>query len=99
MLRGNRSMGGAIICHLSTKLSKEIMQRAKLRNRFLKNRTEEIDEIISEYSDVAQTLNSFFSSIVINLKIPEYTDNSSNSENIIDPIIKISLKYTNTLCT
>ena len=48
-------------------------------------------KIISEDSDVAQALNSFFSSIVTNLKISEYTDNNSNSENIADPI-KIILK-------
>ena len=55
----------------------------------------ENNKIISENSDVAQPLNYFFSSIVTNLKIPEYTDNSSNSENITDPIIKIILKYRN----
>ena len=48
-------------------------------------------KIISEDSDVAQALNSFFSSIVTNLKISEYTDNNSNSENIADQI-KIILK-------
>ena len=36
----------------------------------------ENNKIISENSDVAQPLNYFFSSIVTNLKIPEYTDNS-----------------------
>ena len=53
------------------------------------------DKIISEDSHVAQSLNSFFLSIVTNLKIPEYTDNNSNSENITDPKIKIILKYRN----
>ena len=55
----------------------------------------ENDKIISEDIDVAQSLNSFFSSIVTNLKIPEYTDNNSNSENITGQIIKIILKYRN----
>ena len=134
-------------------LSKEIMKRTKLRNKFLKDRTEENrsryasqrnycvsllkktkkeyfgnlneknvcdnktfcktvkpflsdkivskeqitlvenNEIISEDSDVAQTLNSFFSNIVTNLKIPAYADSNSNLENVSDPIIKLILKY------
>ena len=40
------------------------------------------DKIISEDSDVAQSLNSFFTSIVTKLKIPEYTDKYPNSGNI-----------------
>ena len=32
------------------------------------------DFLCSEDSDVAQYLNSFFSSTITNLKIPEYTD-------------------------
>ena len=36
----------------------------------------ENDKIILKDIDVAQSLNSFFSSIVTNLKIPEYTDNT-----------------------
>ena len=55
----------------------------------------ENDKIISEDNDVAQSLNSFFSSIVTYLKIPEYTDNNFNSENITDPIITIILKCRN----
>ena len=55
------------------------------------------DKIISEDSDVAQSLNSFFTSIVTKLKIPEYTDKYPNSENITDPIRKITLKYRNHL--
>ena len=55
----------------------------------------ENDKIIPEDSDFPQTLNSFFSSIVTNLKIPEYTDNNLNSDNITNPTIKIVLKYRN----
>ena len=40
------------------------------------------DKIISEDSDVSQSLNSFFTSIVTKLKIPEYTDKYPNSGNI-----------------
>ena len=56
----------------------------------------ENDEIISEESNVAQTLNFFFSNIVTNLKIPEYKDyDISFNENVSDPIIKLILKYRN----
>ena len=45
---------------------------------------------------MAQTLNSFFSNIVTNLKIPEYKDyDISFNENVSDPIIKLILKYRN----
>ena len=37
------------------------------------------------------------SSFLTNLKIPEYTDNNSKSENITEPIIKIILEYTDHL--
>ena len=55
----------------------------------------ENEKMISEDSDVAQSLNYFFLSIVTNIKIPEYTDIYSNSGNITYPIIKIFLKYRN----
>ena len=54
----------------------------------------ENNEIISEDSDVAQTLNYFFSNIVTNLKTPAYADSNSNLENVSDPIIKLILNYT-----
>ena len=38
-------------------------------------------------------MNSFFSNIVTNLKIPAYADSNSNLENVSDPIIKLILKY------
>ena len=57
---------------------------------------EENNSIISEESIVEKTLNSFFSNIAINLKIPEYKDcNISLIENATDPIIKLVLKYIN----
>ena len=52
-------------------------------------------QIILEDSYVAQSLNFFFSNIVINFKITEYTDNNSNFKNITSPIIKFILKYRN----
>ena len=53
----------------------------------------ENNEIIWKDSDVAQTLNSFFSNIVTNLKIPAYADSNSNLENVSHPVIKLILKY------
>ena len=48
-------------------------------------------KIISEDNDVAQSLNSFFSSIVTNVKILEYNCNNSNSENITSQNISADL--------
>ena len=132
-------------------LSKEIMKRTKLRNKFLTERTDESknrytsqrnycvsllkktkknyynslnekdvsdnktfcktvkpilsdkiillvenDEIIFEDSKIAKSLNSFFSNIVKNLKIPRYRPyNDSLFENVSDPILKVILKYRN----
>ena len=55
----------------------------------------EKSKIISQDSDVAQSLNSSFSSIVTNHRIPEYTENNSKSESITDSIIRIILNYRN----
>ena len=48
----------------------------------------ENNKIISEDTDGAETLNSFFSNILINFKIPAYVDSNSNVENVGDPIAK-----------
>ena len=48
----------------------------------------ENNKIISEDIDGAETLNSFFSNIVINFKIPAYVDSNCNVENVGDPIAK-----------
>ena len=55
----------------------------------------ESDKIISKDSDTAQILNTFFSNIVSNLKIPEYVENNPISGNIKDPILKLIVKYRN----
>ena len=56
----------------------------------------ENDETISEDRKIAQSLNSFFSNIVKNLKIPGYkTHSHSLFENVSDPILKVILKYRN----
>ena len=147
---------GNHVSFLNKILSKEIMKRTKLRNKFLKERTNESkklytsqgnycvsllkktkknhynsfnekdvsdnktfwktvkpflsdkivskeqillvenDEIISEDSKIAESLNFFFSNIVKNLKIPGYRHhNDSLFENVSDPILKVILKYGN----
>ena len=53
----------------------------------------EKNEIILEDSDVAQTLNSLFSNIAANPKVPVYADSNSSLENVSDSIIKLILKY------
>ena len=56
----------------------------------------ENDEIISGDSKIAESLNSFFSSIVKNLKIPGYRPhNDSLFENVSEVILKVILKYIN----
>ena len=56
----------------------------------------ENDEIISEDNKIAESLNSFFSNIAKNLKIPGYRPhNYSLFEKVSDPILKVILKYRN----
>ena len=56
----------------------------------------ENDEIISEDSKIAELVNSFFSNILKNLKIPGHRPhNDSLLENVSDPILKVILKYRN----
>ena len=53
----------------------------------------ENNEIINEDKDNAELLNSFFSSAVKDLKIPEFGDSNALAENISHPIFKPILKY------
>ena len=56
----------------------------------------ENEEIISEDSKIAESLNSFFSNIVKNLQIPGYRlHNDSLFPNVSDPILQVILKYRN----
>ena len=58
----------------------------------------ENDEIISEDSKIAESLNFFFSKIVKNFKILGYrAHNHSPFENVSDSILKVILKYRNHL--
>ena len=56
----------------------------------------ENEEIISEDSKIAESLNSFFSNIVKILKNPGYrSHNNSLFENVSNPILQVVLKYRN----
>ena len=77
-ISGNRILGKTV----KPFLSDEIVSREQIK--LIEN-----DKIILEESDDAQSLNTFFPTIVTSLKIPEYTDNYSASENITDPIINL----------
>ena len=55
----------------------------------------EEDEIIGNGSDEARVLNTFFSNIVSNLKIPKYAKCDPLSEFIVDPVLKSIVKYRN----
>ena len=55
----------------------------------------EEDEIVESDINTAQILNTFFSNIVSNLKIAEYANCDSISDNINDPVIKSIVKYRN----
>ena len=55
----------------------------------------EEDEIFESDINTAQTLNTVFSNIVSNLKIAEYANCDSVSDNINDPVIKSTVKYRN----
>ena len=46
-----------------------------------------VDGVLTE-QDTAHVLNAFFSNIVANFKIPEYTDCDPIASNICDPVLK-----------
>ena len=53
------------------------------------------DEIIENDSGTERVLNNFFSNIISNLKIPEYTKCDPRSEFFSDPVLKSTVKYRN----
>ena len=56
------------------------------------------NEIISEESKIAELLNSFFSNIAKNLKIPGYRPhNDSLFQNVSNLVLKLILKYKETI--
>ena len=56
------------------------------------------NEIISEECKIAELLNSFFSNIAKNLKIPGYRPhNDSLFQNVSDLVLELILKYIETI--
>ena len=53
------------------------------------------EEIIMGDYNTAKVLNTFFSNIVSNLNIAEYSDHEPLASNISDPILKCVVKYRN----
>ena len=52
-------------------------------------------EVVATEQDIANVLNTFFSNIVTNLKIPEYADYDPIANNISDSILKVIVRYRN----
>ena len=52
-----------------------------------------IDKIFTQDTEVAEKLNSFFSNVAKNPKIPEYNETNPLAEEIANPILKSVLKY------
>ena len=53
------------------------------------------EEILEGNYDIAKVLNTFFSNIVSNLNIVEYTNYEPLANNISDPVLKCVVKYRN----
>ena len=52
-------------------------------------------EAVATEQDTANVLNTFFSSVVNNLKIPQYAECDPIANNISDPILKAIVRYRN----
>ena len=53
------------------------------------------DKIVKNCDDTARVLNSFFSNIICDLKIPDYNNCDQLEENIQEPLLKVIVKYRN----
>ena len=68
------------------------MVRTRLRNISLKNRSEE-NKINYNKQRKRKILNNFFSTIIQNLKIPQYKEQDPISASISDPVMRAVVKY------
>ena len=59
------------------------------------NLTEENDSLVTDCGKVGKELNSFFSSVVKNLNIPNYEGCDPLSDNIEHPTLKVIVKWRN----
>ena len=72
------------------------MKRSRLRNVYLKHRSEENNEkdnTLPEDEKIAETFNKFFGNIIKNLNIPINSDVLEDVSIIQDPIIAAIEKY------
>ena len=82
--------------HTDKELSQAIMKRSRLRNVYLKHRSEENNEkdnTLPEDEKIAETFNKFFGNIIKNLNIPINSDVLEDVSIIQDPIIAAIEKY------
>ena len=54
----------------------------------------EDNEVISENEQIFESLNNFFA-VVINLDIPQYEDQTINTNDTDDPVLRTTEKYKN----
>ena len=52
-------------------------------------------EVVTTEQDTTNVINTFFSNVVTNIKISEYTDYDANTNSISDPILKVIVRYKN----
>ena len=50
-------------------------------------------KILKNDKETAKVLNNFFSTLIQNLKIPQYTDQDPMSASISDPVMRAIVKY------
>ena len=52
-------------------------------------------KVVATEQDTANVFNTFFSNVVTNIKISEYTDYDAIANSISDPILKVIVRYKN----
>ena len=52
-------------------------------------------KVVATEQDTANVFNTFFSNVVTNIKISEYTDYDAVANSISDPILKVIVRYKN----
>ena len=53
------------------------------------------EKLVTNDKGNADTLNTFFSNVLKNLKIPDFSDNKPLADNISHPTLKATMKYRN----
>ena len=77
-------------------LTKSFVRRKFLSEKLKSNEKDTLvddDKIFTQDIKLAEELNSFFSNVVKNFKIPEYSKTNPSAEEIENPFLKSVLKY------